>query len=102
MNDHPSFSSLTTRLGYGAGLDPARDWIVLLIASAAVLVAVIAWNIWVFEHVAQGGGIGTDMAAEPAAFSRTSLDTIRAVFANRAAEEAKYASGAYTFTDPSQ
>ena len=82
--------------------DPARDWFALLVLSMIVLIGVIVWNAWLFDTVAGGGIIGTGEADAPPAFNRSSLDTVRTIFADRAAEETNYRTGAYRFADPSQ
>ena len=84
-----------------ANLDPERDWLVLLIISAVALIGIVMWNVWAFETVANGGIIGTAATSTTPVFSRSSLDAIRAIFQSRAAEEDKFVSGAYGFTDPS-
>lgn len=70
--------------------------------SATILTGVIVWNVWAFDTVVQGGIIGTPSDNTSSAFSRSSLDTIHAIFASRAEEEAKYRTGAYSYADPSQ
>ncbi len=97
----PPLTSLAKRLRYGASIDPVRDWLVLLIVAALAFIGIVAWNIWAFDTVAGGGTIGSPAPVAPPAFSQSSLDTIRAIFASRAAEEAKYADGTYSFADPS-
>ena len=86
---------------FSAGIDPVRDWLTLLTLSAIALVGIVAWNIWAFDTVANGGSIGAPISATPSAFNSASLDAIRDIFQNRAAEEAKYATGVYRFVDPS-
>lgn len=83
-------------------VDPVRDWLVLLIASLVALVGIILWNIWAFDTVASGGTIGAPATKAPTTFNNSSLDEIHTLFENRAAEEAKYRTGMYRFTDPSQ
>ncbi len=97
----PIFNPLLKRFRPSATLDPARDWLVLLILTTIILAGIIVWNVWAFDTVAGGGAIGTPPAKAPATFSQSSLDTIRTIFANRASEEAKYTTGVYSFTDPS-
>lgn len=82
--------------------DPERDWLVLLIVSVMVLSGVVVWNAWAFDTVANGGVIGSPATSTAPVFSKSSLDDLHAIFANRAAEEDKYMSGAYHFSDPSQ
>lgn len=101
MNIFSFVGSHMQRLRYGARLDPVRDWMILLVLSLVMLIGIVAWNIWAFNTVAQGGTIGAPAAGAPMVFSRASLDAINAIFTNRAAEETKYATGVYTFADPS-
>lgn len=95
-------ASLFARLRIFSRLDPARDWIVLLIVAAMVLVSIVVWNVWAFDTVSRGGVIGTPATSTPPLFDRSSLDAVHAIFVNRAVEEEKYISGVYTFADPSQ
>lgn len=81
--------------------DPVRDWLVLVAVSAVVLIGTIVWNAWTFNTIAKGGVIGTPSTRTSPTFSRTSLNTIRAIFDSRAAEQSKYVTGEYHFTDPS-
>jgi len=83
-------------------LDPARDWIMLLACSAIALAILIIWNMWTFSIVAGGGIIGTSATSTAPIFSQESLNTINTIFTNRAAEETKYETGVYRFSDPSQ
>jgi len=94
--------SLLKRLRYGAYLNPVRDWLILVIFSAIAFAGIVVWNVWAFDTVANGGVIGIAATSSPPLFNRSSLDTINTVFANRAAEEAKYETGIYSFADPSQ
>lgn len=95
-------ASLKKHLGYGARLDPARDWIILLVLSGVALVGIVAWNVWAFHTVAQGGALGTVKFEPPPVVSQSSLDTIRTILDARAVEEKKYKTGTYLFTSPSQ
>jgi len=95
-------SSLVTRLRANMRRDPVRDWFVLLAVSAIALVSLIVWNAWTFDTIAGGGVIGAPTGEAAPVFSRSSLDTVRRIFEERAAEEAKYRTGAYRFVDPSQ
>ncbi len=96
------FSLFSKRDEASTRLDPERDWLMLLIVSAIALVGIVVWNVWAFETVANGGVIGAAATSTAPVFSRSSLDAIHAIFQNRAAEEGKYVSGVYSFTDPSQ
>ena len=102
MTTFNAASSLVTRLRANTHRDPVRDWFVLLAASMIALAGIIVWNAWIFDTIAEGGVIGTPIGETPPIFSRSSLDRVRTVFENRAAEEARYRTGAYRFADPSQ
>ena len=80
--------------------DPERDWLVLLILAILVLAGVVVWNMRIFDTVANGGVIGSPATSTTPVFSKSSLDMLHAIFANRAAEEKKYVSGEYRFPDP--
>ncbi len=85
-----------------ARLDPARDWLTMLTLSMIVFAGIIVWNAWAFDTVASGGVIGAPVTGSTPVLSRSALDAIHAIFAARAAEEAKYQTDVYTYTDPSQ
>ena len=102
MNAFNDTSSILKRLRTGALRDPVRDWLVLIVFSMLALAGIIVWNAWAFDTVANGGVIGAPASGAPPVFSRSSLDTIRTIFADREAEEEKYETGTYRFADPSQ
>lgn len=95
------FGSLWKRVRSGTSVDPVRDWLIVLTLGTLALISIITWNVWAFDTVANGGVIGTPAAAPQVLFNQSSLDAIRAIFDNRAAEEARYVNGTYRFTDPS-
>ena len=90
------------RLRIGSNPSPVRDWLIMLAIAAMSFIGIVVWNIWAFDTVAGGGSIGSPSVTAPPAFSRSSIDAIHAVFANRAVEEAKYRTGEYQYADPSQ
>ena len=94
--------SLVRRLRYGAGIDPVRDWIILLTLSLIALASIVAWNVWAFDTAVRGGVMGPSATSTPLVFNRASLDAVRSIFESRAAEEMKYKTGIYAFSDPSQ
>ena len=63
---------------------------------------VIVWGIWTFDTVTKGGIIGSSTTSSPPIFNNSSLSEAHKVFAGRANEAAKYETGAYQYTDPSQ
>ena len=97
-----SFGSPLERLRHSWRRDPARDWFMLLGFAALFFSVILVWNMWLFDTVSRGDVIGSAPAPTPTALGSTSLGTVQAVFASRAAEESKYAGGIYHFTDPSQ
>ena len=101
MNFSNLLHSIKTRFSYGPYLRPARDWFVLLGVWAALLIGVLLYNVWVFDRLASGNTLGTQIVTTPSIFSRSSLDAIQKVFSDRATEEVKYTTGVYHFTDPS-
>ena len=102
MNIPTSSNFFLKWLRSGARQDPARDWIVVLICSTTVLAGIIVWNVWVFDTVARGGVIGSVESSSPPAFNSSFLDAIHPIVEKRAAEAAKYETGAYRYADPSQ
>ena len=102
MNFYHSIGSFFKQLRTGARQNPTRDWLMLLIFSAIALMGIVAWNVWTFQTVAGGGVIGAPAIKTSPVFNSSSLDTIRAIFENRVAEEAKYRTGVYRYADPSQ
>ena len=102
MNISNSTGSLLKRLHTGAHIDPMRDWLALLACATIALTGIVVWNIWAFDTIAQGGVIGSSTASTPAVLDSPSLNAVRAVFEERAAEEAKYRTGVYRYSDPSQ
>ncbi len=79
-----------------------RDWLILLSLALLAFIGIVVWNVWTFNNVAQGGVIGTAATSTPPVFNRSSIDTISSVFQMRGTEEAKYVTGVYRSTDPSQ
>lgn len=102
MNPLSHIGSFLQRIRDSVHQDPVRDWLALISISAILLAGIIVWNVWAFDTVAKGGTIGAPPAAAPTVFNKESLDAIHAIFAERAAEEAKYAAGVYRYADPSQ
>ena len=83
-------------------INPSRDWSILLTLSSIIFVGIVAWNVWAFDTVASGKAFGSSEPISQSVFSQSLLDTIETIFANRAAEETKYGTGSYRFSDPSQ
>jgi len=101
MNILNNTAPFLKRFRYGA-IDPVRDWLTALIFAIVVFAGIIVWNVWAFDTVANGGVIGTKAPKVSPVFNRASLDTVRVILEKRATEEAKYVTGEYRYTDPSQ
>ena len=93
--------SVSQRLLHGWRRDPARDWLTLLGFAALFFSIILVWSIWTFDTAAKGGIIGSTPAPSSPALQTASLKVVQAIFASRATEEMKYASGTYSFVDPS-
>lgn len=70
--------------------------------AGILLVVVLVWNAWIFDTIASGGSIGKPADTGRPFFDQSSLNAIHTVFTSRAEEQAKYITGTYRFTDPSQ
>lgn len=90
------------RLRTGVRRDPFRDWLILLALAVFSFLCIVVWNVWAFDTVANGGVIGRTATTTPQAFDRTAVNAIRTIFEMRAEEEAKYMTGVYRYSDPSQ
>jgi len=94
--------SFLKRLRRRSSPDPVRDWLILFTVSLILFAGLIVWNIWTFDIVANGNGMGASTSVPAPVFNRASLDAVHTIFMNRAAEKTKYDSGTYSFVDPSQ
>lgn len=102
MNIFNTIRSFFSRLRFSAHIDPVRDWLILLTLSILAFASIVVWNVWAFDTVSRGGVIGTTATSTPPVFNESSLEAIRDIFSERAAEEAKYVTGVYRYADPSQ
>ena len=82
--------------------DPVRDWLTLLSVTVVILGVVMVGNARLFDTVANGGSIAALSASSTPAFDQSMLQNVQTLFAERAAQEQKYASGTSQFADPSQ
>ena len=98
----PFITSMLNRLRIFSRIDPARDWIALIALAGMAFGVIVVWNAWAFDTVANGGVIGSTPIVTTPTFDKSSLNTVRDIFANRASEEQKYVAGVYRFADPSQ
>ena len=81
---------------------PKRDWIVLCTLAGAAIIGLAVWNVWIFNTVAGGGTLNERAVETPPIVDQALLETVHRILETRAAEEAKYVSGTYHYTDPSQ
>jgi len=100
----PSFFSLRllTQTRRSIRPDPGRDWLVLLTFSGVALASLLVYNMWLFETVAGGGVLSGEAVDLTPPVSPSAVTIVRTVFEQRASEEAKYVTGTYRLSDPSQ
>lgn len=91
-------ANITKKLKYGDRLNPARDWLILLGLFVIGLGVITVSSLIVFSRVTKGQQIGDATVNVPA---QIELDQVKALFAARAAERARYDSQ-YRFIDPSK
>jgi hypothetical protein len=95
-------AAIEKRVAYGDRLRPYRDWFILLGAGALLFLASFALNVWFFLRIASGESLGGNAPQAPStAFNAAPLQSVDALFTDRAAEAAKYQSQ-YPFVDPSR
>lgn len=99
-----TFNTLTKRwVGVRSGPQPSRDWHALLALTFVLLVAVTVWSLSVFETIISGGTVGVIPSSATPQETRVNLiDSVRKAYDARAAEEANYSAGIYSYTDPSR
>lgn len=99
-----NLSSLTARIHHteGGGVNPERDWDILLVGSIVLFVLIVGWHVWAFSTVVSDGTLGNAGQSAPPPQHASVLDTIPAFLTQRAAEDANYINGTYRFADPSQ
>ena len=102
MKNFPFIANIRAWLRLGDRANPERDWFALMTVAALVLAIIVVWNLWAFDTVASGGTIGPATSAPAPVVNRSSLDMVQKIFSDRATEDAKYETGVYQFTDPSQ
>lgn len=92
-------ASLKKIFAYGNRIRPSRDWFVLLLCAGLLLVASVAWSLWLFMALANGKTLGpAPIAKEPQ--TQGSVNAVQTIFQARATEEGHY-QGDYHFVDPS-
>lgn len=79
--------------------DPARDWLLLLAACFAFIVASVAWNVWFFDRVVEEGASAS--VEGTSALGAYEAGGVNKVFDARAESAAAYREG-YQFVDPSR
>lgn len=83
----------------GYAIHPIRDWFMIVGIALALLITSVGWNMWLFSRAIEGEAIG-EAPAPANTYDLSSLDTVRAIFDRRQAEEARYRND-YRFVDPS-
>ncbi|MDB5237094.1 MAG: hypothetical protein JWL88_196 [Parcubacteria group bacterium] len=92
----PKGSGSKNSFRYGEKLDPARDWLMLILAASVLFAASIGWNLWLFIRVTNGDAIGNATATK--ALNPTSITSVNALFQQRADIETQYKNA--HFADP--
>lgn len=90
------------RIRSKAHAEPLRDWVILSAITVVILAGVVTWNLWTFGAITGPSSIEELSADTRPALSPSALNTIQNIFEARAAEEARYETGVYSFSDPSQ
>lgn len=91
-------NSITKKLRYGDQIRPARDWLILLGAFIAGLIACVIYSLLTFSTVVRGKPVGNAQVSVP---PQIQLDQVQALFSARAEKRLEYDSG-YSFVDPSR
>lgn len=102
MNINFSLRRAFTQLRTLTCPDPERDWILLVTIAIVTIGCVIVWNAWIFDRVANGATINGRGATTLTKPRQPLIDSIHAVFTERAAKEELYRGQTYPYTDPSQ
>ena len=82
---------------YGDRPNPTRDWLVLISVVAVLLLASLAWNVWLFARVTSGAAIGSESVSAP--LNSASSASVTELFKKRAEIETEYKNT--RFVDPS-
>lgn len=79
---------------------PVRDWFMLIVLSSILFIGSLAWNTWFFIR-ATNGDVAADAGAIEPEVKKNVVESVRALFIERAAEEARY-KNEHRFVDPSK
>ena len=85
---------------YGERPNPARDWFMLLVVAAILLLASAAMNVLIYEGVKNVANNGTAPAAV-SGLDASAINTVESVFKARDAQMQNYEK-VYEFVDPSK
>lgn len=97
----PTFSKNLHKIHYGNQLYPARDWLVLISVAIIILGISTVWNILEFRNITINQVPVSTTASHSTAIDSAAMQQVQKIFSARAGAQAKYESGAYSFTDPS-
>lgn len=98
MKIHFDIKKILQTFGYGERMHPARDWFILLASALMLVIASVAWNIFLLTKVERGEAIGDEMPQTT--FEAAPIDKVQEVFESRKEEELRYRQQ-YRFVDPS-
>ncbi|MDP3402503.1 MAG: hypothetical protein Q8S35_00915 [bacterium] len=99
MKTSLNLAPILKKFSYGNYVHPARDWFYLLVAMTVLVALSIGWNLWLLKSVEKGGIIGDENAVVES-FDEAPIESVRAVFEERRAEQLRYRQE-YRFVDPS-
>ncbi len=99
MKTSLNLAPILKKFSYGNHVHPARDWFYLLVGMTVLVALSIGWNLWLLKSVEKGGIIG-DESAVVESFDEAPIESVRAVFEERRAEQLRYRQE-YRFVDPS-
>jgi hypothetical protein len=95
----PTTRSFKKPFSYGERINPTRDWHAVLSIALVLFLLGVAWNAFLFYELAQGKNLGATLTP-PQEVVGNSIDSVQALFQQRATEEQNYQSS-YHFVDPS-
>ncbi len=96
----PSSVKFIQKIKYGTRLSPNRDWLIIISIVFVVLIVGVIWNIFVFFSVVSGPTISSTTPTKNAILDSNAMYKVTQIFEVRHAEQLKYKSGEYTFSDP--
>ncbi|GEM_PF-1131284 len=95
-----SFKKLPRAFPRSVSINPTRDWLILISLVLLLLIANIIINIFGFQQLVSRRNDITIPPSSAPAINEQAVQNVQQIFVTRASEQAKYESGAYSFTNP--